>query len=113
MARPKVPSAEKKSIKFTLQLSAAQMQQLNELAQQSGKPAATLAREKIFTSRFPQPRPARIDLEAYTELKAIGRNINQWTKKINSGVISVNYLPVLTSMERQLNVLTAAIVYDR
>jgi hypothetical protein len=113
MARPKVPSAQKRTVKFTLQLTSAEKQQLTELAQHCGKAPATLAREKIFTGRFPQPRAARTDLKMYTELRKIGVNLNQLTWGANAGFKSPWLMPTLQRLEEQQDIIIAALVYDR
>jgi len=112
MARPKISSAEKRSVKFSLQLTLSEKQQLSQLAEVCGKPTAKLAREKIFRGRFPEPKIALTDLRVYTELKKIGINLNQLTRKANAGVITVELLSTLYKLEQRLDIIIAKLVYD-
>lgn len=112
MARPKILSAEKRNVKFTLQLTLTEKQQLERLSTTCNKPPAVLARDKIFKGRFPEPRIASLDLHAYTELKKIGVNLNQLTRKANAGVISFELLGTLFKLEQRLDTIIAKLVYD-
>jgi hypothetical protein len=113
MARPKVLSANKRTIKFTLQLTPAEKLRIVQLAQSTGKAPAILARDKIFKGRFPLPRAARLDLHTYTELKRIGVNLNQLSRKANAGIIPMELFTVLYQLEQRLDTIVARLVYDR
>lgn len=108
MARPKI--AEKRSVKFTLQLTEAEKNKLNELAQTCNAAPAVLAREKIFNGKFPQPRVPRLDLDTYRELHKIGVNLNQLTHKVNAGFVNVKVLPTLEKLDQQLADITAILI---
>ena len=112
MARPVVPAADKRSVKFTLQLTQPEKEQLIKLAETCGKAPAVLAREKIFRGRFPEPKTPKIELYTYTELKRIGVNLNQLTRRANAGIISTALLTTLFKLEQKLDALTAKLIYD-
>jgi hypothetical protein len=61
MARPRISSVEKRLIKFGLQLTLSEKQELLRLAEVCGKLPATLAGEKIFKGSFPEPKIALTD----------------------------------------------------
>jgi hypothetical protein len=112
MARPKVPSTELRSVKFTIRLTKTEQEQLVQLGEICGKAPTTLAREKIFRGRFPQPKIAKLDLNYYLELKKIGVNLNQLTRLANGGRLPRELLSLLMKLDKRLELTIDKIVYD-
>jgi len=112
MARPKVPQTELRSVKFTIRLTRTEQQQLVQLGEVCGKASTTVAREKIFRGRFPQPIIAKLDLKYYLELKKIGVNLNQLTRLANAGKLPLELLSLLMKLGKCLDLTIEKIVYD-
>jgi relaxase-like protein/mobilization protein MobC len=112
MARPKVPEAERRSAKFTLMLTPAELAKLVQLGEVCNKPPATLAREKIFKGKYPAARIPKIDVQAYTQLQKIGTNLNQLTRLANSGKLPRELLGLLLKLNQRLDLTLIKIVYD-
>jgi hypothetical protein len=112
MARPKVPSAELRSVNFTIRITKTEQQQLVRLGEICGKAPRTLAREKLFKGRFPHAKMAKLDLNYYLELKKIGVNLNQLTRLANGGRLPRELLSLLVKLDNRLNLTIEKIVYD-
>ncbi len=112
MARPKIPSTELRSVNFTIRITKAEQQQLVRLGEICGKAPRTLAREKLFKGRFPQPKMAKLDLSYYLELKKIGVNLNQLTRLANGGRLPRELLALLMKLDKRLELTIDKVVYD-
>lgn len=87
MARPKVSPSVKRSVKVTFRINGDQHERLHHQAETCGCTVGDLIRTKLFKGHFPLPRPARVDISTYAELKKIGVNLNQLARLANSGQI--------------------------
>ncbi|MDT3403756.1 MobC family plasmid mobilization relaxosome protein [Mucilaginibacter terrae] len=101
MARPLKDSEEKRSVVFPIRLTKDENKRLIKLAGICGKQPSILVREKVFSGRFPEPRKARLEIDTYRELKKIGVNLNQLTKRANSGFLPPGLIMVLEHLARQ------------
>ncbi|WP_462265727.1 plasmid mobilization protein [Mucilaginibacter sp.] len=113
MARPPKPTEDKLTIRLSFRLTPAELEQLNQLAEACGIAPSVLVRQKLFTGRFPQPKAARLDRDAYLELKKIGVNLNQLTKKVNAGLMPIALLPVLDELNRKESIIIEKLTHDR
>src|ERR1700753_3693112 len=101
MARPRVNEDELRSINFTIRLTAVEQKQLEQAAIVCGKSPAVLIREKVFNGKFPEPKPGKIELRTYVELKKIGVNLNQLTRIANASRINQKIVDLLVDLWKQ------------
>src|ERR1700761_754332 len=100
MGRPRTSEEDRRSVNFTIRLTKSEQKRLEKAAGVCGKTPAELIRAKVFRGKFPQPRIARIELNAYLELKKIGVNINQLTRLANAGKVSPDLVKTLFQLMR-------------
>ena len=112
MARPRVDKEKKLSRRFIFRLTEDELARIITAAQTCGLPAGTLVRVKLFKGKFPQARTPRLDVQVYTELKRSGVNLNQLTRKVNSGQLPMELLSVLFKLQRQQETIIAILTYD-
>jgi len=112
MARPRISSDQKRSIKFTFRVTEQELNKLALLAETCGLAPGVLIREKIFKGRFPIPKTAKLDLNTYLELKKIGVNLNQLTRQVNSGVLPAELSSKLTELLKQQGVIINLLLHD-
>jgi hypothetical protein len=91
MARPKKIATEKRSVAFTIKLTEDERNQLVKAAAVTGMSARIFARVKL----------PRVDLDTYLELKKIGVNLNQLTKRANAGFLPPGLIRVLEHLGKQ------------
>jgi hypothetical protein len=101
MARPKKTATEKRSVAFTIKLTEDERNQLAKAGAVTGMSARIFARVKLMTGRFPQAIMPRVDLDTYLELKKIGVNLNQLTKRANAGFLPPGLIKVLEHLGQQ------------
>ena len=106
MARPRVRDDHKLSRRIIFRVTEEEYKQLNAIAAVCGKATGTVAREKLLTGQFPKPAIPKLDIALFVELKRIGNNVNQLTRKVNIGVLP----PDLDSLLSELKQLQAAIL---
>ena len=112
MARPKVHEESRRAINFTIRLTADEQKRLDKAAEICGKTPAVIVRAKLFKGKFPEAKIARVDLDTYRELKKIGVNINQLTKKANSNILPYGLVPGLIKLQRQQEKLINLLLHD-
>jgi hypothetical protein len=113
MGRPTLPGAQRRTINFTIRLTGEELESLNRMAALSGKTAGELIRQKIFTGHFPRPRMARIERDAFLELKKIGTNINQQTRLANAGKLPPGLMPLLNQLKEHEEFIISQLMHDR
>ena len=113
MARPKVPSQEKRSVRFSFRLTESEWGQLLQLAQTCGRAPAGLIRDKLFNGRFPVAKSSKLDVGIYAELKKIGVNVNQLAKRVNSGTALTAVPEILNELLCQQDKIINLLIRDR
>lgn len=113
MARPKVNDSERRLIQVNIRLTTDENHKVQEFASACGLSPANWIRTKIFTGKFPAPKLSPLDASIYRELKRIGVNLNQVTRKINVGEFPKEYLPYLLELNRLLNKIVNLLTHDR
>lgn len=95
-----------------LQLKLAEKKKVEEAAAACGMHPAVWARQKLMSGKFPATRPPKFDLMMYSELKRIGVNLNQLTRKANMGIIEPSLLGLILRLLNRIDFLITKIVYD-
>jgi hypothetical protein len=112
MARPRAEKEKKLSVRFIFRMTEDERSHLVKYSKICGKAPSTLAREKLFSGTFPEPKTPKIDLNTYLELKKIGVNLNQLTRLANAGKISASFLGVIMKLMKQQETIIAKLIYD-
>ncbi len=112
MGRQKLEQEKKLSTHFSIRLRAAEWQRIIAAAEVCGKAPRALVRERIVTGRFPAAKPSKLNLYTYTELKKIGVNLNQLTRKVNSGFLPPQLLGMLVKLEQRQETIIALLLDD-
>jgi Bacterial mobilisation protein (MobC) len=106
MGRPKIERDKKLSQRFIFRLTEDEQNRISRAAEACGIASGTLVRTKLFKGRFPEPKTAKLDLNTFLELRKIGVNLNQLTKKVNSGQLPGNLRSLLILlMQQQQNII--------
>lgn len=85
MARPPLPSAERKDDRLpNLRVTAAERANVERKAEAAGLSLVEYCRRSIFRSKF-APRLPTADQALLAELNRVGVNLNQIAHKVNSG----------------------------
>jgi hypothetical protein len=113
MGRPKLEQEKKLSKWFIFRLTEDELKRIHDAAETCGKSPGPLVRAKLFKGRFPNAKTPKLDLYTYAELKKIGINLNQLTKKVNSGLLPVGILSVLMKLMQLQETIIAKLLYDR
>jgi hypothetical protein len=113
MARPKLTTDIKLSKRLIFRLSEAELSTLSAIAKDSGLPLGVMIRRKLFSGKFPNPIMPRIELAVYMELKKSGVNLNQLTKKVNSGKLPLALYVELVKLQKQQQTIIELLLYDR
>jgi hypothetical protein len=113
MARPKLTEEHRRSVNFTVRLTDAEVKKLEALAAVCGKAPGILIRDKVFKGRFPEPKSAKLDRDAYFELKKIGVNLNQLARKANSNIVPVGLLGLIIKLQKQQEIIIKLLLHDR
>ncbi|HEY8781190.1 MAG TPA: plasmid mobilization relaxosome protein MobC [Mucilaginibacter sp.] len=101
MGRPRISKEAVRSVNFTIRLTETEQRTLEKVANTCGLSPSALVREKVLKGRFPEPRPGRIDLDTYLELKKIGVNLNQLTRLANAGRMNQKLVELLVNLWKQ------------
>ncbi|WP_158991115.1 plasmid mobilization relaxosome protein MobC [Mucilaginibacter sp. L196] len=112
MGRPKMERDKKLSRRFIFRLTEDELNRLNKAAEACGKAPGTIVRVKLFRGRFPEPKTAKLDLHTFLELRKIGVNLNQLTKKVNSGFLATGLLPILMKLKQQQEIIINQLIHD-
>jgi hypothetical protein len=92
MGRPRVNDSEKRLVQVNIRLTADENRKLNEFASASGLSPANWIRAKLFSGKSPAAKMSPLDASIFHELKKIGVNLNQVTRKINAGEFPKEYI---------------------
>ena len=112
MGRPKLERDKKLSRRFIFRLSEDELTMLNKAAEACGQASGTIVRAKLFRGKFPEAKTARLDLQTFIELKKIGVNLNQLTRKVNSGFLPPGLLSVLMKLKQQQETIIIKLIHD-
>jgi hypothetical protein len=112
MGRPKMEREKKLSQRFIFRLTEDELNRLNKAAEVCGKAPGTIVRAKLFKGKFPEPKTAKLDLNTFLELRKIGVNLNQLTKKVNSGFLAVGLASVLMKLRQQQEAIIKNLIHD-
>ena len=114
MGRPKINPEKKRTVNFTIRLTAGEQEKLEDAAEVCGKTPAEMIRSKVFKDKFPRPKISKIDMGTYFELKKIGNNLNQLTRLANWGRVHVSLAGILTQlMKQQEKIINEILDHDR
>ena len=86
MARPTKDTAAKRTERFNLRLTPAELVHVQSQATHAGIGAHDYARRRVLGHKVP-PARSQIDASLLTELNRIGVNLNQLTHAVNSGIV--------------------------
>jgi len=84
MARPKKAAAEKRSERFNLRFTLAEIEHVRVQAQRCGLEPHAYARRRVLGHRV-APARGQVDAAVLSELNRIGVNLNQVTRALNAG----------------------------
>ena len=84
MARPTKHQHEKRTERFNLRLTVAEIEHLREQAQAAGLAPHDYARRRVLGFRV-APAPGQADASLITEINRIGVNVNQLARAVNTG----------------------------
>ena len=84
MARPTKDTADKRTERFNLRLTLAELAHVQAQAAHAGVGAHDYARRRVLGHRVP-PARSQIDATVLSDLNRIGVNLNQLTRANNSG----------------------------
>jgi hypothetical protein len=112
MGRPKMERGKKLSQRFIFRITEDELKRLNKAAEICGQAPGTIARAKLFKGKFPEAKTAKLDLYTFLELKKIGVNLNQLTKKVNSGHLTLDLIAVLVKLREQQEVIIKYLIHD-
>jgi hypothetical protein len=114
VARPKTDENNKLSQVILVRVTHGQMTQLETASEACGQSIGELSRAKIFKGRFPQPVLPKTDQQTVMELNKIGNNLNQLTRKVNSGLLPQGLLALLMKLMQLLELIqTKLMIHDR
>lgn len=114
MARPKTDDNNKLSQVILVRVTHGQMTELESASEACGQPIGELIRAKMFKGRFPQPVLPKTDQRTVMELNKIGNNLNQLTRKVNSGLLPQSLLALLMKLLQLLELIqTKLMIHDR
>lgn len=94
-----------------MRLTPDEQKKLLMIADTCGRKPADVVRDKLFKGTFPEPKIAKIDQDAYFELKKISVNLNQLTRLANAGKINMGLLTILLQLMRQQEKIINRILY--
>lgn len=86
MARPTKDTAAKRTERFNLRLTPAELAHVQSQATHAGIGAHEYARRRVLGHKVP-PARSQIDASLLSELNRIGVNLNQLTHAVNSGIV--------------------------
>jgi hypothetical protein len=85
MARPTLDPAKAKTERLNLRLTPVELARLNAQASRAGMPVTAFARAAALRREIRAPRSDAPDFHTRHELRAIGNNLNQIARRLNSG----------------------------
>ena len=113
MARPTLDINDKRSRRLTFRMTSREEEHMIKLMVYSNQPAAEVIRELVFKNRILQPRIPVLDQQTYGELKRIGTNLNQITKKLNMERYPGKIDPTLEELKAKLEYIIQHLIHDR
>lgn len=112
MGRPKLDQEKKLSKWFIFRVTEDEMKRIHAAAETCGQAPGKLVRQKLFKGKFPVAKPSKLNLHTYSELKKIGVNLNQLTRKVNSGFLPDGLLSLLMKLLQQQETIIAKLLND-
>jgi hypothetical protein len=112
MGRPKLDADKKLSRRFIFRISEDELVRLHKAAETCGQAPGTIVRLKLFKGRFPEPKTAKLDREVFLELRRIGVNLNQLTRRANAGLLPVGLSTVLAILSQQQEKIIKLLIHD-
>lgn len=85
MGRPRVGDQDKRIVQVNIRLTEEEHKKVVQYSQASGLSPANWMRQKVFTGKFPPVKLSPLEASMYNQLRSIGVNLNQITRKINQG----------------------------
>jgi len=113
MARPRKNDIEKRTIQMNIRLTKDEADKINSYATVSEESPANWIREKVFTGKFPAMKVSPLEGEIYRELKKIGVNLNQGTRRLNQGDVPKDYLVMQNELLTLLDKIIKLLIHDR
>ena len=113
MARPRKNDIEKRTIQVNIRLTKDEADKVNSYATASEESPANWIREKVFNGKFPAMKVSPLEGEIYRELKRIGINLNQGTRRLNQGDVPKDYLVLQNELLTLLNKIINLLLDDR
>jgi hypothetical protein len=113
MARPRKNDIEKRTIQVNIRLTKDESEKVNSYATASEESPANWIREKVLTGKFPAMKVSPLEGEIYRELKRIGVNLNQGTRRLNQGDVPKDYLVLQNELLTILNKIINLLIRDR
>jgi len=113
MARPRKNDIEKRMIQVNIRLTKDESDKVNNYATGSELSPADWIREKVFTGKFPAMKVSPLEGEIYRELKKIGVNLNQGTRRLNQGDVPKDYMVLQNELLTLLNKIINLLIHDR
>jgi len=101
MARPTKDTADKRTERFNLRLTLAELAHVQAQAAHAGIGPHEYVRRRVLGHRVP-PARSQIDASVVSELNRIGVNLNQLTHAVNSGVVIEREAAVLFAQVQSL-----------
>ena len=101
---------------FTMKVKESELEKFHQFAKSRGKPLSEIIKTLLRNQPLPEAVPKKntpkrkyteVDPKLIFQLSAIGNNLNQIARRLNSGE-KVKVLPVLLSMEQELERLRNA-----
>lgn len=84
MARPKMDAEERRNFVVSFRCNASEMSALSAKAEQADQPINAFARASALKSKISVVQEQRLDFETRHQLRAIGNNLNQIARALNS-----------------------------
>jgi len=101
MGRSKIEAGKKLSRRLIFRLNEDELRRLHKASETCGKAPGTLVREKLFKGKFSEAKTPKLDVYTYTELKRIGKNLNQLIKHANSRMVPLGLHQMLLKLLQQ------------
>lgn len=113
MGRPRVSDTDRRIIQVNIRLTESENAKVNEYASSAGLSPANWIRRKVFTEKFPPMKLSPLDASIYAELRRMGVNLNQATRKLNQGEMPKIYLRLQFELIKLLNRILKVLLGDR
>jgi len=105
MGRPKKNIDEKRNFQIVVKLNKGEHMKLRELMAYAEQNASEVVRQLVFKQRILKPRTPLLDAQTYTQLKRIGKNLNQYVKAVHQTQISHIDRQILVDLQETLEIV--------